>query len=146
MNNFPFKTLIWAFVVVIALFLFRSAWEHLIFNVKKFVLFDKVEVEMSESDYDKIADLVTDYELKIESLEHNADLLTQNSDALEGQIAKFKSEAAQCEEAQKIAEIASSQSAMIEQLNSQIKRDAMSIKDAHVIHPKLNVAFSPLNN
>ena len=48
MNNFPFKHLIWAIVVVIALLLFRQSWMHIVYETEEITVFNKVSLKVKK--------------------------------------------------------------------------------------------------
>ena len=64
MKDFPYKTLIWAVVAVIALFLFREGLEHLIFKMEEVVLFDRVKVKVNKSESEALAVAEQEFEKK----------------------------------------------------------------------------------
>ena len=90
MQNFPYKHLIWAVVTVIALFLFKGAWIHLIMKMEEVEILDKVTIKVSQEDaklleqekdklHREIADLkstVTSQQAQLTSLSKSADRLT----------------------------------------------------------------------
>lgn len=91
MQNFPYKHLIWAVVTVIALLLFRGAWNHIIFKMEEVEILDKVTIKVSQADaklleeekdklHREIADLkstVTSQQAQLASLSKSADRLTE---------------------------------------------------------------------
>lgn len=135
--NFPYKTLIWATVVVIALLLFKGAWEKFILKVVTVKLFDKVEVTLSEDEYHKVKELEDKYIAQINSLEESSiNLNTENQELLRN-LKQLEIKAKNCKETVQAIEEVNRRASKIQTNGIRILNDANRLKDQNVISSTL---------
>nr|WP_299070397.1 hypothetical protein [uncultured Allomuricauda sp.] len=131
-TNFPFKTLIWAFLIISILFLFKPQVEKLLENSEEIeVLGVKIKVSTSESE--ELLKVQKDFEKQ--SFAFNEKITQQDMaiDSLNDLAANLKGEIQGCAEAESITNQIDMKIKNLNTLNRTIKRQPLLVKDFKII-------------
>jgi len=105
MNNFPFKHLIWAIVVVVALFLFRQSWMHIVYETEEITVFNKVSLKVKKGHSEALKQAETEFRNQVDSLNQMVTSLDGALDNLEIQTNTFLNDIKDCDQAKEAAGI-----------------------------------------
>ncbi|MEO9511870.1 MAG: hypothetical protein ABJN84_08885 [Flavobacteriaceae bacterium] len=131
-TNFPFKTLIWAFLIIAVLFLFKPQVEKLLENSEAIeVLGVKIKVSTSESE----ELLKVQEKFEKESLAFNAKINQQDMaiDSLNDLAANLKDKTQGCAAADSITNQIDMKIKNLNTLNGTLKRQPLLTKDFKII-------------
>ena len=134
-KTFPYKTLIWAIVVLVGLFLFKPEIARLISNSQEIDVLG-VKIKVSEKQSEELLAAETEFEtqkkdltVKIQKQEIAMDSLNLLASNLSGQIQG-------CQDAQSTAKKIDSSIRNLNILNRDLKKEPFLLKDYQIIKAK----------
>lgn len=131
-TNFPFKTLIWAFLVLAVLFLFKPQVEKLLENSEEIdVLGVKIKVSTSESK--ELLQVQKEFDKQSIALNEKIDQQDMAIDSLNGLAANLKGEIQGCAGVESIANQIDAKIKKLNTINGTIKRQPLLLKDFKII-------------
>ena len=129
---FPYKTLIWAIVAVIAIFLFKSELGGLLKNAEKLSLFG-IDIEVGKKQADKLSAAINAYELDIASFNDQVVAQQGQIEDLERLKTKLQREIANCPNAGASVRQLNLEYDKIFKANTELKKKSDAIKDTKII-------------
>nr|WP_299174658.1 hypothetical protein [uncultured Allomuricauda sp.] len=131
-KTFPFKTLIWAVVVLTVLFLFKPEIARTIVNSQEIDVFG-VKIKVSEQQSEELLIAQTEFEAQAKDL--NAKIQKQEvaMDSLNLLAVNLSGQIQGCQDAQNTSKKIDSSLKSLNALNSNIKRQPLLLKDYQII-------------
>lgn len=129
---FPFKTLIWAVVVLTVLFLFKPEIARTIVNSQEIDVFG-IKIKVSEQQSEEL--LIAQNEFEAQAKDLNVKIQKQDvaMDSLNLLASNLSGQIQGCQDAQNTAEKIDSSLKSLSTLNSNLKRQPLLIKDYQII-------------
>ncbi|CAH8289724.1 hypothetical protein EV196_107222 [Mariniflexile fucanivorans] len=138
-TSFPFKTLIWALVAVIVLFVFKGELKGLITNAEEFKVFG-IEIKASKEQVNKLQTAITSYETKITDLTSQITTQENQIQSLHEVKTQLEKDLAKCPALEKNAVIFNAQLNKIFKSNDEIKTQSDQLKKVEILkRSNLNV-------
>ncbi len=130
--TFPFKTLIWALVVVLALFLFKREVKQLLNTSEELSLFG-INVKTSRGQIVKLTDSINAYKDRITNLIGAVEGQEKEISKLEKLKKKLENDVAQCPAITKNTELLNTEYHQISRNNTAIKKKAAALKSVKIL-------------
>ena len=136
---FPYKTLIWAVVAVIAIFLFKSEIGGLLSKAEKLSLFG-IDIEVGKQQAEKLSSAIAEYELDIEDFNKQVAEQQGQIEALEALKGRLQREIANCPSARPSVRQLNLEFDKIQKANIQLKKKSDAIKNTKIMTRDLSAA------
>ncbi|NKI33146.1 hypothetical protein [Croceivirga thetidis] len=134
-KQFPYKTLIWALVALVALFLFKTQIAGLLEDSEEVNVFG-IGIKVSKDESDKLLLAQNEFRDKEEELNQKIEQQEVVMDSLNALAKNLAGEIQGCQAAQSTAVKLNSNIRMLENLNGTIKREQVELKDYQIIQRK----------
>ena len=137
-RSFPFKTLIWAVVVLAIVFLFKDQLAQVIGNSKNIEVFG-VKIAVSEQEIEALLAEQENYEKQLVELDQELKQHGQTISSLNGLIARLKQSSENCNDARDIANTLDRRYLELQSQNRKLVEESATIKDLKAVRmTKLN--------
>ncbi|WP_372756193.1 hypothetical protein [Mariniflexile sp.] len=131
-TSFPYKTLIWALVAVIALFVFKEQLQHLLTNAEEFKVFG-IEIKASKEQVNKLQDAIISYETKITDLTSQITTQENQIQSLYDVKIQLEKDLAKCPSLEKNTLLFNSQLNKIFENSDEIKTKSDKLKNVEIL-------------
>lgn len=133
MKDFPFKTLIWACVVVIALFLFKSFIGPMLIQLEEVEILGNVKLKLNKEDIKNLKKAEEKYKLQIADLTQSIEEQQAETTDLIQTVEKLKKVVKKCDKNNKEAKDVANKISEIKQKDSTVRVKLDVLKNTHVI-------------
>lgn len=137
-NSFPYKTLIWAIVAILSIFLFKDELKKLISNAETVKLFG-IEINASKEQMNKLQDSISNFESKITDLSSKVTHQQNQIKRFEALKSKLEEDLKECPEARNDARNINLQLGQIIRSNDEIKTTSDKIKKVEILQRTYNI-------
>lgn len=136
MENFPYKTLIWALVTVSALVIFRNDLSGMISNTEEFTIFEKITLKVSKSESKALKIAQVEYEKKIDSLNYRINIQNRDIVALDSLSDKLSSQIKDCNNSKALTDSMRTKFNRINMASKYLKVQSDVLKNTKMIRKK----------
>lgn len=134
-KQFPYKTLIWALVALVALFLFKTEIAGLLKDSEEVNIFG-INIKVTKDQSDKLLLAQNEFRQKEEVLNQKIEGQEMVMDSLSLLTSNLAGQIEGCQAAKSTAVKLNSNIRKLESLNGTIKRDQIELKDYQIIQMK----------
>lgn len=131
-TQFPYKTLIWALLAALALFLFKPQIENLLTDAEHITLFG-IEIKINKEQAQKLADSIHQFKDKIEGLSTQITAQQEHIKTLDQLRSKLEKDLEKCPDARVNAQQYNIQLNEIFKANNELKTKSDNLKNIKIL-------------
>lgn len=131
-TQFPYKTLIWALLAALALFLFKPQIENLLTDAEHITLFG-IEIKTNKEQAQKLADSINEFKDKIEGLSTQITAQQDHIKTLDQLRSKLEKDLEKCPDARVNAQQYNIQLNEIFKANNELKTKSDNLKNIKIL-------------